>query len=85
MAICYRLLFVVDESKGLLGVLTDGDVRRHLLEGGSLQDPVTVAMNREFVSAQDDDPRENILKKLDHRVKVLPIVNQDGTLKAAAS
>ena len=79
------VIFVIDEKGVLLGVLTDGDIRRYLLKGGSLQERVTMSMNPDFVSAKTDDPREYVLKKLDHRVKVLPIVNQQGVLKAAAS
>lgn len=39
-----KILFVVNE-KVLVGTLTDGDVRRHLLKGGNLDDSVAKAAN----------------------------------------
>ena len=34
-----KILFVV-ENGSLKGALTDGDIRRHLLAGGNIEDPV---------------------------------------------
>ena len=39
-----RIVFVA-EGRKLLGSLSDGDVRRFLLQGGGLEDPVSEAMN----------------------------------------
>lgn len=41
----YRILFVTDANRLLLGVITDGDVRRFILSGGTLEEPVTKAAN----------------------------------------
>ncbi len=41
-----RLVFVTDESGVLLGTLSDGDVRRALIKGISLDKSVAAAMNR---------------------------------------
>ena len=35
-----QIALVVDENRRLLGVLTDGDIRRALLQAGSLEVPV---------------------------------------------
>jgi dTDP-glucose pyrophosphorylase len=40
-----RIAVVVDDTGRLIGTLTDGDVRRCLLAGGSLDTPVSQAMN----------------------------------------
>lgn len=40
-----RMAVVVAEDGKLLGTLTDGDIRRNLLTGGTLQDLATKAMN----------------------------------------
>jgi dTDP-4-amino-4,6-dideoxygalactose transaminase/CBS domain-containing protein len=46
------LALVVDDTGRLVGTLTDGDVRRHLLEGGSLGDPVASACHTEPLIAR---------------------------------
>lgn len=46
-----RIAVVVSEDGRLKGTLTDGDVRRCLLAGGSLETPISEAMNRNPLSA----------------------------------
>ncbi len=41
-------LFVVDDNQRMLGTLTDGDIRRKLISGYSINDNITVAMFTEF-------------------------------------
>ena len=41
-------LFVLDEKSCMLGTLTDGDIRRKLIEGYTLDDSVSFAMKRDF-------------------------------------
>ncbi|MDH4188030.1 MAG: hypothetical protein OEV08_13645, partial [Nitrospira sp.] len=41
-----RIAVVAADDGRLMGTLTDGDVRRCLLAGGSLETPVSEAMNR---------------------------------------
>lgn len=41
-------LFVIDAEDRVVGSVTDGDVRRRLLDGGAITDSVTEAMHRDF-------------------------------------
>ena len=41
-------LFVVDDNKKLIGVITDGDIRRGLLKNIQLTQPVYEVMNTNF-------------------------------------
>lgn len=41
-------LLIVDENQQMVGTLTDGDVRRYLINGGQLEDAVFKAMNKLF-------------------------------------
>ncbi|EKD74045.1 MAG: nucleotidyl transferase, partial [uncultured bacterium] len=41
----WRILLVVNDEMQLLGVITDGDIRRHLLKQASLEMPVEQIMN----------------------------------------
>jgi dTDP-glucose pyrophosphorylase len=71
---------VVDEQGILLGVLTDGDVRRGILRGVELGDRVTDAMNSEPVVAHPGDPRtvEELLDLTRSKFNFLPAVDRSG-------
>ena len=48
----------------VIGLATDGDIRRKLLEGSKLDEPVADSANTDFVWAFPNTPREILLKKL---------------------
>lgn len=74
-------LFVVDENKVLLGVLTDGDIRRALLSGTSIDLPATVAMQRNFKFIKQGDNNVNAIAEFKKKdIKILPVLNGDGTI-----
>jgi dTDP-glucose pyrophosphorylase len=74
-----RMSVVVAEDGCLLGTLTDGDVRRHLLNGGSLKSAVSKAMNPSPLTADAGSP-DGYMKDLMRRgnVVALPLVDQEG-------
>ena len=43
-----QMAFVLNDSDVLVGVLTNGDIRRFLLRGGSMTNLVSECMNREY-------------------------------------
>jgi dTDP-glucose pyrophosphorylase len=55
-----RMTVVVGPGEKLLGTITDGDIRRHLLAGGCLDDLVIHAMNKNPVSASVHTSTSNI-------------------------
>lgn len=62
------------------GLATDGDIRRKLIEGLSLDAPIHYCANQNFVSEKIGALRENLLKRLDSRIKHLPILDSNGKL-----
>jgi len=74
-----RMAVVVAGDGRLLGTLTDGDIRRHLLAGGSLETPVSKAMNPSPITAEIGSP-DGYMRDLMRRGNViaLPLVDQDG-------
>lgn len=74
------IIFVVDSKAKVCGSLTDGDIRRHLLNGGSIGDPVNLAMNSHFKSVEKGSPRHLILNSLDQNIKVIAEVDDSGRL-----
>lgn len=74
------LALLMDQAGAVKGVLTDGDVRRALLEGADLLDAASEHMNTEFLSARAGLPREDYLKLLSDRVRQLPVLDEQGRL-----
>lgn len=71
-------LFVLNEENQLVGTLTDGDIRRGLLQGKKLEDPVNSIMYRNFryldqTSFTLNDIQE--FKKSD--IKLIPVLNKN--------
>ncbi|MBT4775955.1 MAG: NTP transferase domain-containing protein [Crocinitomicaceae bacterium] len=77
------ILFVTDESGSILGTLTDGDVRRGLLNGGQLSDPVFSLARKEFKYFRSlDELNEETFKELKSQgVNLVPLINQKGELE----
>lgn len=56
-----QIALVVDEKGHLLGTVTDGDVRRGIVSGCSLDSAVAQIMNKNFSSCSVDDARDKVL------------------------
>lgn len=54
---------VVDQYNQLVGVVADGDIRRSLLAGASLSDPIDLVMNSSFASAPIGSSEEDLRKQ----------------------
>ena len=72
------VLFCIDEQGAMQGLLTDGDVRRALLNGVTLADNVAAAMNRQFIKGDALAPREQNLQLLGPVVRHVPLLNEAG-------
>ena len=53
---------IVDSDNKLIGVLTDGDIRRFLIKGFKISSSVIQAMNSEFTYLNIKSPKEKIAK-----------------------
>ncbi len=74
-----QIALVVDADGRLVGVVTDGDVRRALLGGASLDDPVSPRTSRRFVSVGPGDGRAEALDLMRaRRVSAVPVVDGSG-------
>ena len=71
----HGIILTVNASDMVTGLATDGDIRRKLLEGASLDDPIASCTNPEFVWADQATSRELLLKQLDHRIRVIPLLD----------
>lgn len=73
-------VFVVNLDNVLLGIITNGDVRRFLLHGGKMDSPVTECMNTGFRGVTASASREELLKLLDLGFTVIPKLDEKGCL-----
>ena len=74
-----QLALVVGDDRRLLGTVTDGDVRRAILRGVSLDEPVTAIMNASPTVAYLGASREEIRSLLERRnLQHIPVVDESG-------
>ena len=77
----YKLVLVCSSEGRLTGTLTDGDLRRGLLRGLSLEDSVTKAMNRSFVAGHLGESKPELHSLMRKRqIHELPILDKSGNL-----
>ncbi len=76
-----QVALVVDGGHRLLGVVTDGDVRRAVLRGTDLGAPVAGVMCRTPVTARPETSHEDLLAlMLKKSLRQVPLVDRDGLL-----
>jgi dTDP-glucose pyrophosphorylase len=76
-----QIALVVDENNQLLGTVTDGDIRRGILRGISLEESVDRIMNPHPTVARSYERRDIVLavmklKRLSH----IPVLDDDGSV-----
>lgn len=76
-----QIALVVDESHHLVGVVTDGDIRRGLLKGVTLEEPVERIMRKDFTTAPTDVSREMVLNLMKQKeLRQIPVVDDQGRI-----
>ncbi len=73
------ILSQTDDGK-IYGLATDGDIRSGLLKGATLESPIDTLVNRNFFYGNIDTPNELLLKRLDSKIKVIPILDANSKL-----
>jgi len=74
-------LFVLDNDDILRGTITDGDLRRGMLKGVQLIDPVESIMNTSFMYLKADSYQIEDLKPIKEKlIKMVPIVDGTGRI-----
>lgn len=76
-----RVALVADSEGRLLGIVTDGNIRRGLLNQLALKEPVSHIMNPNPITAKISDSREHILSLMDSKeIDHVPILNHQGVV-----
>lgn len=74
------IVFLEDDDLRLVGVMTDGDIRRLLINGCGLNATAQEYMRKEFVYASIHENSKEIAKKFNNEIKIIPIVDDDMRL-----
>ena len=72
--------FITNEANQLTGVVTDGDIRRLLLDGYGLNTVIGDYIQNDFVYASIGEEPQQIAEKFDHRIKIVPLVDKEMRL-----
>ena len=71
------ICFIINKEQKLTGILSDGDIRRLLLENYSLDTKISEVMNRNFVFYPIETEDEKIQKALNTRIRHIPLVDSN--------
>lgn len=79
-----RILLVADNKNLLLGTITDGDIRRWILKGESLNERVSKIMKRDpvflYVGYSKKEAKDLMVSKV---IECIPVVNKDRCIISA--
>ena len=76
-----KIVMVVDDAGRLLGTITDGDIRRSLLKGFSLEAKISVAMNGNPKVVRLGEDRELIRSRMEKwGIRQIPILDEVGVV-----
>lgn len=71
-----KLVIVVDENKKFFGTITDGDIRRALLQGVNLDSPILEVTNKNPIYASISLDKKNVLTLMkSNKINQVPIID----------
>lgn len=74
-----KVALVTDSDGRLLGVVTDGDVRRSLQNGLDLKESISSVMNKNPVTGRPKDSRRTLLRMMRRKdITHVPIIDAEG-------
>lgn len=74
-----QIALVVDEARRLKGVVTDGDIRRGILKGISLEGPIQQVMNPNPVTVDSNvGPEATLVLMRRRRLHQIPVIDAQG-------
>lgn len=75
----HKIALVVDDEQRLLGTVTDGDVRRALLAGDTVDTPAADIMYRTPIVAPVGGPLDEAARQAEQRaIREVPLIDDDG-------
>lgn len=72
------VLITSTETGGFLGLLTDGDIRRALLQGIGLESPLAKIARPKSVTVKIGTPHEQVVSLFTEAIRVIPVLDEQG-------
>ena len=69
--------FVVDKFNSLNGVITDGDIRRALLNDVKLDEKIESILSKDFIYGKIDENYDVLMSKISKKVNLIPLVDNN--------
>ena len=80
--ICAKKILLVVENTKLLGVVTDGDIRRWILKNGSLNEEVSMVMNTNPIVLHYKDKQKAKKLMIKHNIGAVPLLDDEGNVES---
>ena len=76
-------LIITNKKKELLGTITDGDIRRHILKGRSLHETIAKAMKKKPIFSYENQKstHKKKLLSIEAVIKFLPVITKSKIIK----
>ncbi len=69
------IIYIINKKKIIVGSVSDGDIRRYLLKGGTIKENIQKCSNPNFKFVLDEKDTDRILKLLDQKFDVIPVLD----------
>jgi perosamine synthetase len=76
---------VVDESGRLIGLVTDGDIRRAIISGINVESIIDKVIPKKQIVANEDISSKQIMEMMSDEIRHIPIIDSSGKLIDLAS
>lgn len=76
-----QAVIIVDNDKRVIGIITDGDLRRAFLTGCTLEDSIESHINYNPIKVRHNEPQKDIFEKFNkNQIKQIPIIGNNDEL-----
>jgi dTDP-glucose pyrophosphorylase len=76
--VAHKSVIIVNADKTLLGVASDGDIRRWILKNGSLEQPISAVMNTNPITLQPGYTKDVASRIMTEKmIEVLPVIDDN--------
>ena len=77
----FQMLLVEDDKSKFIGTLTDGDIRRLILSGENLEQPVLKATNVNPIKVEGDHTEKEVINLMrTHKIWKIPVVHNNKVI-----
>ena len=74
------ICFVVNHEETMVGVITDGDIRRHIINSNDMLALAKDIMTIDFVSLNYKSEISIINSAFSNKIKIIPLIDEDGRI-----